>query len=121
MLHYAMRPAAAIHYGKKCLIQLFKTHKAQNCNKKTFNKSYEQEKFQLDLGNVTLAARWVGLGLIVLTWIKVIPLTLGWVGFGIAALSFILEAIYKKNVASPKIDGNPEELPGPNNKDKNDS
>jgi hypothetical protein len=54
----------------------------------------------LDLGNITLVARWVGLGLIILTWIQFIPLVLGWIGFGMAALSFVLEAIYKKNLAS---------------------
>jgi len=65
----------------------------------------------LDLGNVTLVARWVGLGLIVLTWIQAIPLVLGWIGFGIAALSFILEAIYKKNLASPSTHDSPEDRP----------
>jgi len=39
---------------------------------------------------------------------------LGWVGFGIAALSFILEAIYKKNLASPSTDNSKEDRP--NNK-----
>jgi hypothetical protein len=61
----------------------------------------------LDLGNITLVARWVGIGLIVLTWIQVIPLILGWVGFGMAALSFVLEAIYKKNLPPPSKGGNP--------------
>ena len=61
----------------------------------------------MDLGNITLVGRWVGIGLIVLTWIQVIPLTLGWVGFGMAAISFILEAIYKKNLPPPRKDGNP--------------
>jgi hypothetical protein len=61
----------------------------------------------LDLGSITLVARWVGLGLIVLTWIQVIPLTLGWIGFGMAALSFVLEAIYKKNLPPPNKSGNP--------------
>ena len=61
----------------------------------------------MDLGNFTLAARWVGIGLIVLTWIQVIPLTLGWVGFGLAAVSFILEAIFKKNLPPPKKRDNP--------------
>jgi len=74
-------------------------------------KRYEQEKYKLDIGNITLFARWVGLGLIVLTWIQAIPLILGWVGFGIAALSFILEAIYKKNLASPGTDNSPEGRP----------
>lgn len=60
----------------------------------------------MELGNITLVARWVGLGLIVLTWIQAIPLTLGWVGFGIAALSFIVEAIYKKNLTSSSTDNN---------------
>jgi len=54
----------------------------------------------LNLGNITLVARWVGLVLIILTWIQFIPLILGWIGFGMAALSFVLEAIYKKNLAS---------------------
>ena len=63
----------------------------------------------MDLGNITLVARWVGLGLIVLTWIQVVPLMLGWVGFGMAALSFILEAIYKKNLVSSGTDGGSEE------------
>jgi len=62
----------------------------------------------LDLGSITLVARWVGLGLIVLTWIQAIPLILGWVGFGMAALSFVLETIYKKNLPPPNKDGNPE-------------
>jgi hypothetical protein len=65
----------------------------------------------LDLGNITLIARWVGLGLIVLTWIQVIPLILGWVGFGMAALSFVLEAIYKKNLASSSNDESSEGRP----------
>ncbi|KPK28723.1 MAG: hypothetical protein AMJ61_01465 [Desulfobacterales bacterium SG8_35_2] len=54
----------------------------------------------MDLGHITLIARWVGLGLIILTWIQFIPLILGWVGFGMAAISFVLEAIYKKNLVS---------------------
>ena len=61
----------------------------------------------MDLGNITLVARWVGFGLIVLTWIQVIPLILGWVGFGMAALSFVLEAIYKKTLPPPNKGGNP--------------
>ncbi|MDX1776588.1 MAG: hypothetical protein R3297_08395, partial [Desulfobulbales bacterium] len=62
----------------------------------------EKEKDKLDLGNITLVARWLGVALIVLTWIQVIPLALGWLGFGMAALSFVLEAIYKKNIPPPK-------------------
>ena len=62
----------------------------------------------MDLGNITLVARWVGLGLIILTWIQAIPLVLGWVGFGMAALSFILESIYKKNLASSNTNDNSE-------------
>jgi hypothetical protein len=61
----------------------------------------------LDLGNITLVARWVGFGLIILTWIQFIPLIFGWVGFGMAALSFILEEIYKKNLASSRTDDSP--------------
>lgn len=60
----------------------------------------------MDLGNITLVARWVGIGLIVLTWIQVIPLTLGWVGFGMAAISFVLETIYKKNLPPSSKGGN---------------
>ena len=55
----------------------------------------------MDLGYILMMARWVGLGLIVLTWIQVIPLILGWIGFGIAIVSFVLEAIYKKNLPPP--------------------
>jgi hypothetical protein len=62
----------------------------------------------LDLGNITLVTRWIGIGLIVLTWIQVIPLTLGWIGFGMAAISFVLEAIYKKNMPPSNKGGNPE-------------
>ena len=62
----------------------------------------------MDLGNITLVTRWIGVGLIVLTWIRVIPLTLGWIGFGMAALSFILEAIYKKNLPSSGNDDSSE-------------
>ena len=65
----------------------------------------------MDLGNITMVARWIGLGLIVLTWIQATPLILGWVGFCIAALSFILEAIYKKNLASSSTDKSPEDRP----------
>ena len=65
----------------------------------------------MDLANITLVARWVGLGLIILTWIQVVPLMLGWVGFGVAALSFVLEAIYKKNLASSSTDNSSEGRP----------
>ena len=61
----------------------------------------------MDLANITLVARWVGIGLIVLTWIQVIPLTLGWIGFGMAAISFVLEMIYKKNLPPSSKGDNP--------------
>lgn len=64
------------------------------------------ENNKLDLGYILIIGRWVGLGLIVLTWIQVIPLILGWVGFGIAAIFFVLEAIYKKNLPPPNKGGN---------------
>ncbi len=75
----------------------------------------------MNLGNITLIARWVGVVLIVLGWIKAVPLLVGWIGFGIAGLSFILESIYKKNVTTSSSDGNPGKLPGPKNLDKRDS
>ncbi len=40
---------------------------------------------------------WVGMALVVLAWIKAIPLLLGWFGFAIAVPSFIVQAINKKN------------------------
>ena len=66
------------------------------------------ENNTLDLGYILMTARWIGVGLIVLTWIQFIPLYLGWIGFGVAALSFVLEAIYKKNLPPPKKGGKPE-------------
>ena len=62
-----------------------------------------------------MIGRWVGIGLIVLGWIQVIPLTLGWAGFGIALISFVMEAIYKKNLPPPDTNDNPGEPPAPNN------
>jgi hypothetical protein len=47
---------------------------------------------------------WVGIALIVLAWIKVIPLLFGWLGFAIALPSFIVEAINKKNAGSSSND-----------------
>lgn len=63
----------------------------------------------MDLGQITLFARWFGVALIVLTWIQVLPLMLGWIGFGLAAVSFIIESIYKKNLKSPGPDGGSDE------------
>lgn len=60
----------------------------------------------MDLGYTLMMARWIGLGLIVLTWIQVIPLILGWVGFGMAAIAFVLEMIYKKNLPPPNKGNN---------------
>ena len=79
------------------------------------------ENNKLNLGNILMVARWVGLFLIVLGWFQIIPLLVGWIGFGIAGFSFILESKYKKNLITPNTDGNPGELPSPNNKDKKDS
>ena len=62
----------------------------------------------MDLGTITLAARWLGLILIILTWIQAIPLVLGWVGFGMAAISFVLESIFKKNLPPRDKGDNPE-------------
>ena len=62
----------------------------------------------MKLDNITSVGIWVGLALIVLAWIKVIPLLYGWVGLGIALPSFIVEAI-KKNLASSSTDGSSEE------------
>jgi hypothetical protein len=51
----------------------------------------------LKLDNITSIGLWVGLALVVLAWIKAIPLLYGWFGFAIAVPSFIVEAINKKN------------------------
>ena len=68
-----------------------------------------------------MIARWVGFILIVLGWFQVIPLLFGWIGFGLAAISFVLESTYKKNVTNPNTGGNPGELSDPKSRDKNDS
>ena len=56
----------------------------------------------MKLDNITSVGFWVGLALIVLAWIKAIPLLYGWVGLGIALPSFIVEAI-KKNWPLPEL------------------
>ena len=55
----------------------------------------------MKLDSITSVGLWVGLALIVLAWIKVIPLLYGWIGFGIALPSFIVEAIKKKTWPLP--------------------
>jgi len=62
----------------------------------------------LNLDKILLVARWVGVILLVLSWVQITPLTIGWIGFGIAGISFILETIFKKNLARPGTDNNPE-------------
>ena len=61
--------------------------------------------------NITSVGLWVGIALIVLAWIKAIPLLFGWIGFGIALPSFIVEAINKKNLDSSSTDDNSEGRP----------
>ena len=79
------------------------------------------ENYKLNLNDILMSARWVGLLLIVLGWLQIVPLLVGWIGFGLAGIAFILESKYKKNLPSPNTDGNPGELSDPNNKDKKDS
>jgi hypothetical protein len=74
----------------------------------------------LNLSKILLVARWVGVVLVVLSWVQITPLRVGWIGFGIASISFILETIYKKNFALSGTDDNPEKLVDPINKDKTD-
>ncbi len=64
----------------------------------------------MKLDNITSVGFWVGLALIVLAWIKAIPLLYGWVGLGIALPSFIVEAI-KKNLDSSSTDDSSEGRP----------
>ena len=61
----------------------------------------------MNTAEILMYARWTGMALIVLGWFQVIPLMLAWIGFGIAAVAFILESVYKKNLSSPKKDDNP--------------
>ena len=63
----------------------------------------------MNSSELLITARWIGFGLIVLGWFQMVPLLIGWIGFGIAAISFILESIYKKNMARPKSGGNSKE------------
>ncbi len=63
----------------------------------------------MNSNNITSVGLWVGLALIVLAWIKVIPLLFGWFGFAIALPSFIVEAINKKKTPPSKSDANPRE------------
>ena len=60
----------------------------------------------MKLDNITSVGFWVGLALIVLAWIKAVPLLYGWVGLGIALPSFIVEAINKKSMPPSKSDDN---------------
>ena len=53
---------------------------------------------KLKLDSITSVGLWVGLALIVLCWVKIIPLIFGWVGVGIAGPSFIVEAINQKSI-----------------------
>ena len=64
----------------------------------------------MKLDNITSVGFWVGLALIVLAWIKAVPLLYGWVGLAIAVPSFIVEAI-KKNLASSSTDDSTEGRP----------
>ncbi len=59
--------------------------------------------------NISVTTKWIGMALIVLTWIQVIPLKLGWIGFGIALISFIVETICKKKLIPPGTETSPEE------------
>ena len=68
-----------------------------------------------------MIARWVGFIMIVLGWFQVVPLMVGWIGFGIAGISFILESIYKKNLATPKTDDNQEKQAAQMSNDNKDS
>jgi hypothetical protein len=67
---------------------------------------YEQENKELRFDNITSIGLWVGVALIVLAWIKAIPLLLGWFGFAIAVPSFIVEVITKKNMPPSNGDDN---------------
>ncbi len=60
----------------------------------------------MKLDEITSIGLWVGIALIVLAWIKAIPLLYGWVGFAIAVPSFIVETIKKKNKPPSKSDDN---------------
>ena len=60
--------------------------------------AYEQGSDKLKLENIPSIGLWVGMALVVLAWIKAIPLVYGWFGFAIAVPSFIVEAINKKNM-----------------------
>ena len=60
----------------------------------------------MKIDNITSIGLWVGLALVVLAWIKAIPLLFGWLGFAIALPSFIVEAIKKKNIPPSESDDN---------------
>ena len=75
----------------------------------------------MEIDRVLMIGRWFGLILIVLAWFQIIPLQLGWFGFAIAAVSFIMESVYKKNLKRPNTGAGPGEQPGPGNSDKKDT
>ncbi len=61
------------------------------------------------LYNVVSTTKWIGVALIVLTWIQIIPLKLGWIGFGIALASYIAEIICKRKFMPPETEGGQDE------------
>lgn len=61
---------------------------------------------KLKLDNITSIGLWVGMALVVLAWIKAIPLLYGWFGFAIAVPSFIVEAINNRNMPPSNGDDN---------------
>ena len=75
------------------------------------------ENYSLNLSNIVLTTKWIGMSLIALCWIQVIPLLIGWIGFGIALISFIVETIYKRKLGTPATEGGSVEPSEANNKD----
>ena len=61
------------------------------------------------LFNVAATTKWIGMALIVLTWVQLIPLKLGWIGFILALLSYITELMCKRKLMPPEAESSQDE------------
>jgi hypothetical protein len=75
----------------------------------------------MNMERIVWAAWWIGTILIALSWVNLVPVTIGWIGFTIACLSVIVSVIVHKYWLPPKADRRDHTMSERDDEDKQDS
>ncbi len=59
---------------------------------------------KINIDKIVWVTWWIGAIIVVLSWVKIVPISVGWFGFGLTVLSVVVQVIARKYWRPPKTE-----------------